>query len=178
MLLFHVPDESSGRSEDLGTALTPGVTGEGEPLQTAVHHFMLPPHVLRQPSPTGECALAAGHGALEAGPGLGQLGGAAGVLEAVVGHHLGPGLSQLAAGGEAAPVGTEHLGVDVLHVSAQGVPAEKSLATYDAVSDEKPVRVGPVNHRTGDVVEIRLLGFLECLGHRDETVQPLPLLTL
>jgi hypothetical protein len=96
-----------------------------------------------------------------------------GTMERHVTDHLSSGLKKLVASLLGTRIGAEHLGMSILHVAPQRVPAQQRFAAQHAHFDEEALGVRAVDERTRDIVEVRLLGLLKGLGHRNEIVQSL-----
>ena len=68
--------------------------------------------------------------------------------------------------------------MNILHVPAQRISAQQSFVADHTSSDKMTIRVRAVDNWTCNIIEVRLLTFLECFCYRYKIVQALALITL
>ena len=100
------------------------------------------------------------------------------MLAAVVGNHFGAGLDHLSTGWLVAPIRSKYLWMNILHVPAQRISAQQSLVADHTSSDKMTICVRAVDNWACNIIEVRLLTFLECFCYRYKIVQALALITL
>lgn len=91
-------------------------------------------------------------------------------------YHFRSRLYLLSATRRGAIIGAEDGRMGVLHVTTVSVASQQSLATQDTCSHQMLLRVRAIDNRTGDIIEVRLLGLFEGLGNGNQAFETFALI--